>query len=337
MEKEVTVMDERKLLVIIGITGNQGGSVARTFLNDPKMRSKYRLRGISRNPSSSRSRELAAQGVEMISADLHDPPSLLKAFEGAQAIFSVTDFWAPYLDKNNQAKAQEQGKHIGQFSYELEYEQGRNIVDAASKVPELERLVVSMLSSTKKSSNGRYDKIWHFDSKVDMISYVKSTYPDLAKKMSELNMGVFFRAWRFAPIIAPQRMDGGVHVLAMPCNPNTPIPFVDPNNDTGPFVRALLTLEPGIHLYGETDLMSWNTWLVLWGRILGKVVRFEQVSVDFYEEELSKTFPRGFGTEIGEMFEFMGTYGYNGGDPACKRKEEVRPMTHHPARVSSRY
>ena len=85
-------MDGRKILVVIGITGNQGGSVARTFLNDSGMRSKYRLRGISRNPSSSQSQNLVAQAVEMVSADLHDPPSLLKAFEGAHAIFSVTDF-----------------------------------------------------------------------------------------------------------------------------------------------------------------------------------------------------------------------------------------------------
>lgn len=328
-------MDNRKLFVVIGITGNQGGSVARTFLNDPGMRLKYRLRGVSRDPSSSRSRELTAQGIEMVSADLHDPPSLLQAFEGAHAIFSVTDFWAPYLDKSNQAKAQQQGKHIGQLSYELEYEQGRNIADAASKIEGLERIVVSMVSSTKKSSNGRYDKIWHFDSKADMISYLKSTYPDLAAKMSELNMGVFLQAWKFAPITAPQRMDDGVHVLTLPCNPNTPIPFVDPSNDTGPFVRALLTLDPGVQLYGETALISWSTWLTLWGTIMGKKVKFEQASVDFFEEELSKTFPQGFGTEIGEMYEFMGRYGYNGGDPACKRKEEVRLMTHHFVRASS--
>ncbi len=70
---------------------------------------------------------------------------------------------------------------------------------------------------------------------------------------------------------------------------------------------------------------------------MGKKVKFEQVSVEFYEEELSKTFPQGFGTEIGEMFEFMGAYGYNGGDPACKRKKEVKPMTHALAGPSSRY
>jgi hypothetical protein len=318
-------LDERKLLVIIGITGNQGGSVARTFLNDPEMRSWYRLRGISRRSSSTRSREFAAQGVEMVCADLHDPSSLLKAFEGAQAIFSVTDFWKPYLDEKNQAKAEEQKKHIGQLCYELEYEQGRNIADAASKIPELERFVVSMVCSTKKRSNGRYDKIFHFDAKADMITYVKSAYPGLAAKMSELNMGVFMQAWRFTPsLMAPQRMDDGVHVLRLPCNPDTPIPFVDPTNDTGPFVRALLAVEPGIQLYGATTLMSWNAWLALWGRIMGKQVRFGQVSVEFWEEEMSKTFPRGFGTEIAEMFEFMGTYGYDGGDPACKRKEEVR-------------
>ena len=317
------MMAERKLFVIIGITGNQGGSVARTFLNDPEMRLKYRLRGISRDPSSSRSQELTAQGVEMVNADLRDPPSLLKAFEGAHAIFSVTDFWAPYLDKSNQAKAQQQGKHIGQLSYELEYEQGRNIADAASNIQGLERIIVSMLSSTKKSSNGRYDKIWHFHSKADMISYLKSTYPDLAAKMSELNMGVFMQSWKFVPMMAPRRMDDGVHVLTLPCDPNTPIPFVDPGNDTGPFVRALLTLDPGVQLCGETALISWNTWLTLWGTIMGKKVRFERASVEFFEQELSKSFPRGFGTEIGEMFEFMGRYGYDGGDPSCKRKEEV--------------
>lgn len=320
-------MDTRKIFVIIGITGNQGGSVARTFLNDPEMSSVYRLRGISRNISSSQSQILAAQGVEMVTADLHDPSSLLQAFSGAHAIFSVTDFWTPYFNTSNQARALEEGKHIGELCYELEYEQGHNIADAASRIPELERLAVSMLCSTKRISNGRYDKIWHFDSKADMITYIKATYPGLAGKMSELNMGVFFQAWRFVPqLVAPRKTDGDEFALYMPCDPDTPVPFVDPTNDTGPFVRALLAMPPGIQLYGETALISWSTWLSLWGRILGKKTRFEQVSVEFYEKELCKSFPEGFGTEIGEMFEFSGIYGYDGGDPSCKRKEEVRSM-----------
>ncbi|KAI9648877.1 hypothetical protein NHQ30_003518 [Ciborinia camelliae] len=323
-------MDERKLFVIIGITGNQGGSVARTFLNDPELRSRYRIRGVSRDASSSKSRELVTQGVEMVSANLHDSASLLKVFDGAQVIFSVTDFWKPYLDEKNQVEARKQGKHIGELCFDLEYEQGRNIADAACKVQGLERFVVSMVCSTKLRSNGRYEKIYHFDAKAAMVTYVKDTYPKLAAKMSQLNMGVFMTAWRFTPsLMAPQKMDDGVYALRLPCNPKMPIPFVDAGNDTGPFVRALLAVEPGIQLYGAVTLMNWHEWLELWGKVMGKPVMFQLVSVQFWEEEMSKWAPQGFGTEIAEMFEFMGTYGYDGGDTTCKRWWEVSAEFQH--------
>jgi len=315
--------DNRKLLVITGITGNQGGSVARTFLTDPELRAKYRLRGVSRQSFPNGAPDGLA-GVEMVKADLHDPASLFKAFEGAGVIFSVTDFWKPYLDKNNQAKAQAEDKHIGQLSYELEYEQGRNIAGAAAQTPGLERFIVSMLCSTKKASNGRYDKIYHFDSKADMITCIKESHPDLASKMSELNMGVFFQSWKMLPhVMVPQKMDDGVYVLRMPCDPDKPVPFVDPNNDTGLFVKALLEMKPGVQLYGETSLTSWNDWLAMWGRSVGKKVRMEQVRVEDWEKEISRTFPHGLGTEIAEMFEFVGLYGYDGGDMACKRKDQL--------------
>ena len=314
---------EPKLFVIIGITGNQGGSVARTFLDDPNLKSRWRLRGISRDPSSLQSQEWASKGVEMVAANLHDLSSLVRAFQGAHAVFSVTDFWKPYLDSKNQVKAHELGKHIGELCYDLEYEQGRNIADAAAQIPGLDRFVVSMTNSVKKWSHGRYEKVYHFDAKAAMVTYVKVTHPGLAAKMSELNMGVFMQAWRFTPDLLAPQLDRDTFVLRVPCNPEKPIPFVEPCTDTGPLVRALLAVAPGIQLYGETEMMSWNAWLALWGRITGKNVRFEQVDVLFYEEQLAKRFPNGFGTEIGEMFEFMGTYGYNGGDPACKRKEEA--------------
>ncbi|KAK4553122.1 hypothetical protein LTR86_009849 [Recurvomyces mirabilis] len=314
---------ESRLLVIIGITGNQGGSVARTFLTDPSLVAKYRLRGVTRNASSETAQSFRARGVEMVEADLHDIPSLRKAFEGANIIFSITDFWKPFMDPQNQARAAERGMNLGALAYALEYEQGRNVADAAAKIPTLQRLVVSMTCSPKKMSGGRYQNIYHFDAKGDMIDYIKTVHPGLARKMSELNMGAFFRAWRFAPIFAPNRRDDGTFVLALPCNPNTPIPFVDPANDTGPFVRALLSLQPGVQLYGESEMMTWNAWLQLWGKTLGKVVRYEQITPQAVEDILSKQYPKGFGFELGEMYEFMGEYGYSGGDPACKRRGEL--------------
>ncbi len=67
----------RKLVVCIGATGNQGGSVIRTLAH----LTEYRLRGVTTNVSSEKSKKLEATGVEMVAADLDDFQSLVKAFE----------------------------------------------------------------------------------------------------------------------------------------------------------------------------------------------------------------------------------------------------------------
>lgn len=83
------------LLVVLGATGNQGGSVIKHFLNQSP--ATYRLRGLTRNASAASAQALTAEGVEMVAADVDDLSSLQRAFEGADAIFAVTDFWGPYV------------------------------------------------------------------------------------------------------------------------------------------------------------------------------------------------------------------------------------------------
>jgi uncharacterized protein YbjT (DUF2867 family) len=150
-----------KLIVIIGITGNQGSSVASTFLADLT----WRIRGLTRDPSSPASQALSARGVEMVLADLHDPSSLRTVFHGANLIFSVTDFWTPYFNPTNIARAKEQGKTTGQYAYELELDQGKNIADAvAREVDGLDDIgfVASTLCSARTLSKGKYQGLWHF-------------------------------------------------------------------------------------------------------------------------------------------------------------------------------
>jgi hypothetical protein len=188
-----------KLIVIIGITGNQGGSVASTFLQDPK----WRIRGLTRDPHSNASKALSAQGVQILQADLHDSASLQNAFKGANLVFSVTDFWKPFFDPANQARAKKQGKPIGQHAYELELEQGQNIADAvAREVHGLDDVgfIASTLCNARQSSNGKYSELWHFDSKADVFPvYVQERYPALARKTSYLHTGYFFTSWRYTP------------------------------------------------------------------------------------------------------------------------------------------
>jgi hypothetical protein len=128
---------------------------------------------------------------------------LKDVFKDANLVFSITDFWAPFFDPVNQARAVEQSKSIGQLAYELELEQGKNIADAVAREAEgLDEVgfVASTLCSPRQSSNGKYKELWHFESKAEVFpTYVKETHAALARKTSYLNTGYFFTSWQFIP------------------------------------------------------------------------------------------------------------------------------------------
>ncbi|CZR68868.1 uncharacterized protein PAC_18768 [Phialocephala subalpina] len=94
-------MSSPKLIVILGATGNQGGSVANAFLKDAS----WQVRALSRNTSSPKAQALAARGAQVVQADLDEPETFSAAFEGANAIFAVSDFWGIYGNPANADKA----------------------------------------------------------------------------------------------------------------------------------------------------------------------------------------------------------------------------------------
>lgn len=55
-----------KVLTVFGATGSQGGSVVRTFLEDPKLNSEWTIRAVTRDLSSNKAKVLASQGVEVV-------------------------------------------------------------------------------------------------------------------------------------------------------------------------------------------------------------------------------------------------------------------------------
>jgi hypothetical protein len=188
-----------KLICIIGITGNQGGSVAQRFLQDPD----YRIRGLTRNPASTAAQNLAAQGVEIVQADVDDVDSLVRAFRGANLIFSITDYWEPFFREDCRRKAADGGLSCRKYAYDVEYRQGKNIADAVAQVVDgLDEngLIASTLSHAGKCSKGAFDELYHFDSKADIFpDYVNATYPKLAKKMSCVQTGFFMSSYRLVP------------------------------------------------------------------------------------------------------------------------------------------
>jgi hypothetical protein len=187
-----------KLICIVGVTGNQGGSVAQRFLKD----SNYRVRGLTRDSSSPAAQTLARQGVEIVHADLDDVESLVKAFEGANVIFGVTNYWEPFFRPDCRQKAAENGISCRRYAYEVEAQQGKNIaVAAATVVDGLDKngFIASTLSHAGKCSQGKFKELYHFDAKADIFPhYVRVQSPKLAAKMSCVQTGYFTSSYKLA-------------------------------------------------------------------------------------------------------------------------------------------
>ncbi|KAH6620598.1 hypothetical protein C7974DRAFT_316877 [Boeremia exigua] len=190
-----------KRITVVGITGNQGGSVADAFLNQPG----WDVRGISRDKSSTASLDWVQKGVDMVQADLDDVESLKAAFSGSTAIFGVTDFWQHVKNPSNLQKAHETGKTINVVAYDIEVQQGKNIVDAAQATSaSLETLILSVLSESKKYSEGRITWNYHFDGKWEFVKYLQTAYPELCAKTSLYQAGFFISNLETA--MAPKKL-----------------------------------------------------------------------------------------------------------------------------------
>lgn len=148
-------MADKKLLTIFGATGNQGGSVIDVILASPDLKTKYKLRGVTRNASSHSAQQLAAKGVEMVSATLNDIESLNKAVGGSYGVFGVTNFW----DKDVMSK-------------KIEMQQGKNIFEAC-KSQGVVHYVFSTLPHAEKITDGVLRHIDHFDGKAIVADFIE--------------------------------------------------------------------------------------------------------------------------------------------------------------------
>jgi uncharacterized protein YbjT (DUF2867 family) len=128
--------DTKKIVAVVGATGTQGSSVARTFLNLPN----WSVRCLTRDPTSDKATELSDLGAEIVKADLEDKESLRQAFNGVHAIFLNTDFWHPY---RKALAAGVDGLTTAKQGYDVEVSHGKNAADVAATIPTLERFVYS--------------------------------------------------------------------------------------------------------------------------------------------------------------------------------------------------
>ncbi|KPM38494.1 hypothetical protein AK830_g8054 [Neonectria ditissima] len=313
----------KKIITIVGVTGQQGASVADIFIKEGN----WHVRGITRDPTKEGSQAWTDKGVELVKADLNDAASLKAALAGSTAIFGVTDFWGITSDPKAQESAAAAGLPVNVYAYGREVQQGRNIVDAANAtVDTLERFVLSTLSPTKKWSKGKYAHNFHFDAKWEAVEYLKATYPKLAEKTSYLQVALYLSNWKAynglgRPIKASflRLQPDGTFLLGVPSDPDGLVAMIDARQDTGVFVKALLEVAPGKNLLGTSGELSWSEYASLWGKVNGVTCNFHPLDRKVLEDMI----PGGIGEELADMLEYIGEFGYTGGDLSIVRPKDL--------------
>lgn len=133
----------------------------------------------------------------MVRGDADDVESIKAAVQGASIVFGNTIFSTVTFDPEGHKKVDlKPGKTTREWAYETELRHGKNIADAVASVADgLDLFVWSSLSNAMKWSKGKYTGVLHFNSKAHVVDYINEQYPQLAKKMSIIQMGLFVTNW----------------------------------------------------------------------------------------------------------------------------------------------
>jgi uncharacterized protein YbjT (DUF2867 family) len=275
-------MAQKKMIAVVGATGAQGGALVRAMLAHRD--GPFAARALTRKPESDKAQALAAEGIEVVAADLDDPATLERAFAGAYGAFCITNFW----------------EH---FSPERELAQATNLARAA-KTAELQHVVWSTLEDTRKwiplsddrmpTLGGKY-KVPHFDAKGE----ADQVFRDLGVPTTFLLTSFYWENFIYFGA-GPQRMPDGTLAITMAMDQKK-LPGIAVE-DIGKCAYTIF--ERGREFIGKTvaiagEHLSGTEMAAALTRALGREVRYNAISADAY---------RGLGfpgaDDMGNMFQF---------------------------------
>ena len=264
--------NNKKLIAVIGATGQQGGAVVRAL----QASGQFKVRALSRNPS--KYRELADEVVE---ADLNRPETLKAAFEGAHGVFLVTNFWEKGTDELKQATT---AVHAAR--------------DAGVK-----HFIWSTLPDVEAISGGKFD-VPHFTGKAKVDRIVKE-----AGFAHHTFVIAPFYYQSLVVALAPQKQADGSSGWALPLDPNVRCLHMGDITDFGHIVAGALALPDqagnGGYLPLVGDFMSFNEIIDTLNR-QGHKFSFKQLPKEVY----ATSFPGG--VEAAEMFRYFQAHTYLG-------------------------
>lgn len=188
-------MADKKIILVTGATGKQGGAVARNLFG-----SEFDVRALTRDPEKTEARELRDKGADIFEGTFDDAASLEKAMDGVYGVFSVQNFW--------------------EVGYDREVEQGIRVADAAVKAG-VEHFVYSSVGSADQDTG-----IPHFDSKYEIEQHLHT----LELPVTIIRPVFFMNNWE-ADMMKNMVLGG---TLAQPLSPDTRLQQIDVD-DVGVF------------------------------------------------------------------------------------------------------
>src|SRR5712664_2399489 len=175
--------NSKKLIAVIGATGQQGGAVVRAL----RAQGQFKVRALTRNPGKHR-----GLADEVVEADLDRPDTLEAAFEGAHGVFLVTNFWEEGTDELKQAPA----------------------AIHAAKDAGVRHLVWSTLPNVEAISHGKID-VPHFTGKARIDRIVEEA---AFANHSFVIAPMYYQ--NLVGVMAPQKQEDGSLGWALPIDPN---------------------------------------------------------------------------------------------------------------------
>ncbi|XP_049631847.1 nmrA-like family domain-containing protein 1 [Suncus etruscus] len=248
-------MTSKKIIVVFGATGAQGGSVARALLESKK----FTVRALTRDVTRPKALALKDLGAEVVKGDLNDVASMESALKGAYGAFVVTNFW----DHNSKEK---------------EVCQGKMVADAAKRLG-LKHVVYSGLENVKQLSGGKLE-VPHFDGKGEVEEYFWS----IGVPMTSVRLSAYFE--NFLTLWKPTKAsDGDYYTLALPMG-DIPMDGISVA-DSGAAVASIFN-SPGEFLGKAVGLsaeaLTIQQYADVFSKILGKEVRDAKISPEAYEK-----------------------------------------------------
>jgi uncharacterized protein YbjT (DUF2867 family) len=289
---------EKKLVVVSGITGNQGCAVAHGLQAYPQ----FGIRGFAREFTPEHLQKGKDNNIELVKGDLFNTENLRNVLRGAWGAFLVTQFWEREA-----------------WTEEKEFQEGKNFIDAA-KQEGVKFIVFSALESGS-AAPGCTIRIPHFEGKARIIDYLKHS----GIQYAIVRLPFYFE--NFLKNAAPKKVvsaggGGGEKApsaavpAAAAASPTSDryvvdIPMGDAKMhgmgvcDMGPIVAKMFS-DPGqfvgCNVGISAECLTLAEYCAIMTKVLGKQIEYKPVTLENYKSRVEG------GPELSEQFKYWSTH-----------------------------